>query len=254
MTRLTVERFEAPLSVRAARERAWAGARATDALAGRTVWCAAASPSGRAAARRLGATVGQREEGVAAAALDASADALLRALAQRLDAMLAGAAAEPLGPAERELCGSASEVAEAQMGRPVGRDDVVVTHDALTALLAPALRERGAHTVWYAHVDTGAAGAAAALAFLRRWTAPFDAYIMTWHETDAHGGVVERVAALMPSADVVAAKEVPSAASRLDDLDARRLAWHTALADVVADDRDDHVGGTLHVRPSVAVR
>jgi hypothetical protein len=32
------------------------------------------------------------------------------------------------------------------------------------------------------------------------------------------------------------------------------LGWRSALADVVADDHDEHVGGRRHVRPAVAAR
>ncbi|MDX6725447.1 MAG: hypothetical protein QOK49_252 [Baekduia sp.] len=259
MTRLELERFERLSTNRAARVRAWAGERAADELAGRTVWCAAASPHGRTAARTLGELLRPSPGDVAADPLDVSGGEPLRTLARRLDAMLSGGGPPPaaaLGAEEAELCAEAAGVAEALMGRAVARGDVVVVHDVLTALLAGAARERGAHTVWHVHATSPDApgavrGTRVAYAFLRRYTSAVDAYIMTWPEPAGHGRVVERVAAAMPEVDVVATKEIPTG----DDPGApRTLAWRTALADVVTDDRADHVGGTVRVRPAVAAR
>jgi hypothetical protein len=254
MTRLTIERFDPPESTHSAREAAWAGDRAADALAGRTVWCAAASPDARVAARALGACLREVADDLAADPLDVRGHEPLDTLARHLDTMLAGAT-EPanLSAEERALCAEAADAAEALLGGAVGRDDVVVVHDALTALLAQAVRERGAHTVWHVHVSPPqAVGAArAARSFLQHYTAAVDAYIMTWPAPAAHGHHLERVAAAMPSSDVVATKEIfagerPGAP--------RALAWRTALADVVEDDREPHVGGTIRVRPAVPAR
>jgi hypothetical protein len=258
MTRLTVERFDPPSSIRAQRVRRWAGERATDELAGRTVWCASASPRGRTSARALGDVLRQTAGGVTADPLDVDSREPLRDLADRIDAMLDGVT-EPtaLGAEEAALFAeAAADLAEALLGRAVGPDDVVIVHDALTALLVQAVRERGAHTVWHVHATARDAPRAARAArqaqdFLRDYTAAVDAYIMTWPEPAGRGRVVERVAAAMPDCDTVASKEIPAG----DDPGApRTLAWRTALADVVADDREGHVGGTIRVRPSVAVR
>jgi hypothetical protein len=255
MTRLEIERFDPPSTTRAMRVRAWAGERAADELAGRTVWCASASRSGRASAQTLGDVLRQTAGGVAADPLDVTGGEALRELADRLDAMLAGHS-EPvgLGAQEAALCAeTAADLAEALLGRAVGRDDVVIVHDTL---LVQAVRERGAHTVWHVHATAREAPAAARAAreahtFLHRYTAAVDAYIMTWPEPAGHGRTVERVAAAMPDCDVVAAKEIPAG----DDRSApRTLAWRTALADVVADDRAGHVGGTVRVRPAVPIR
>jgi len=53
---------------------------------------------------------------------------------------------------------------------------------------------------------------------------------------------------LLPSSDVVAVKEADET-GRGD-----RVAWATALAEVIRDDRAETVGGTLHARPVVAAR
>ena len=258
MTRLEVERFDRLSTIRALRVRNWAAERAADELAGRTVWCAAASPHGRTAARTLSELLRHAADDVAADPLDVTGGEPLRALARRLDAMLGGAGPSPapLGAEEAALCAEAAGLAEALIGRGVARDDVVVVNDVLTALLVQAARERGAHTVWHVHATSrddadAVRGARAAHAFLHRYTAAVDAYIMTWPEPAGHGQVVERVAAAMPSGDVVAAKEIPA----VDDPGApRTLAWRTALADVLTDDRAGHVGGTVRVRPAVPAR
>jgi hypothetical protein len=258
MTRLEIEHFEPPSTRRAVRVREWAGERAADELAGRTVWGAAASPGGRSAARTLGGLLRHAAQGVSADPLEVDGGEPLRALADRLDAMLTGGSAPAdLGAQEAALAAAAADDAEALIGRAVGRDDVVVVHDALTALLVQAVRERGAHTVWHVHVPRpgapdGARAARAAQSFLHGYTAAVDAYIMTWPEPAGHGRLVERVAAAMPSCDVVATKEV--AIAQDPDAPRRTLAWRTALADVVTDDRAGHVGGTVRVRPSVAAR
>jgi hypothetical protein len=53
---------------------------------------------------------------------------------------------------------------------------------------------------------------------------------------------------LIPSTDVIAVKEADET-GRGD-----RVAWATALADVIRADRAETVGGRLHARPAVAAR
>jgi hypothetical protein len=91
-----------------------------------------------------------------------------------------------------------------------------------------------------------------ARSFLRGYTAGIDAYVTAWSPpAERPGVVVERIAAVMPHADTVAAKDIPAAMASGEP---RLLAWSTVLADVVRGDRDETVGGTLHARPSVPVR
>ncbi|MCW2986689.1 MAG: hypothetical protein JWR63_4259, partial [Conexibacter sp.] len=97
--------------------------------------------------------------------------------------------------------------------------------------------------------QAAASGAArAALELVQRYTGVIDAYISSAVEPVRGRRVVRRVAVLMPGADVLAAKEVTGPAPRDE------LAWRTALADVVTDDRAEHVGGRRNVRPAVGVR
>jgi hypothetical protein len=53
------------------------------------------------------------------------------------------------------------------------------------------------------------------------------------------------VAALMPCVGLVAAKRMGAEPA---------VGWSSALADVVSDDRHEHVGGMLHARSAVAAR
>ncbi|WP_445149555.1 hypothetical protein [Baekduia sp. Peel2402] len=122
----------------------------------------------------------------------------------------------------------------------VRADDLVIVFDAAAALAAEALRARGAHVVWC--VDPTAADA------LHRSTGDVDAYIFSSVRREPAGQVVRHVAALMPGADLLAAKQV------LDPGPGDMLGWRSALADVVTDDHEQHVGGRRHVRPAVAAR
>jgi len=90
--------------------------------------------------------------------------------------------------------------------------------------------------VW--RVRPVARAAAEALEFLRRWTPGVDAYVIV------RGHVI---AAAMPSPDAVSAMEL--ADDRYDS-----AGWSSVLAAVVHDDRAEHVGGTRHARPAVALR
>jgi len=110
-------------------------------------------------------------------------------------------------------------------------DDIVVLHHRLTASPAEAIRDRGAHAVW--------------LVVAPREPAPaIDAYVMTGRAGDE----TQVVAALMPWAGVVTAKETHGGGTYLD------VAWTSLLADVVRMGREECVGGTLHARPAVAAR
>jgi hypothetical protein len=257
MPRLAIDRFDPPSSAHAARVRAWAGQQATDELAGRHVWCASASERGHGLAVALAERLAAGAGGVTAEPLVVDEGEAVRELARRLDALLgglpAGADAPTLGAADRAGCAEATAAAEAAIARSVGVDDVVLVHDAASALAAQAMRARGAHVVWHLQIGgRGQAGASpsaeAALEFLRPFTGMIDAYISSTAQRARGDRRVVRVAALMPGADLLATKEL------FDPEPRGALAWRAALADVVVDDRAQHVGGRVHVRPAVAVR
>jgi hypothetical protein len=238
VTSLEVLRIGTRSGSRAARALELTRARALDALAGRTVWCAGPLPAALPAAQDLRDRVERsRDAGVVAAWLTVSAAAPLRDTAQRLDDALRGAARSglPPGDAEREVYAQGPWGGEA-----VRRDDVVVLHDALSAALAHAIRERGAHVVWRVRAGTTPNGQAV-WSFLHPYTAAVDAYVLAWGPTGAR-----RLAAIMPAAGVVAEKDVEPGE---DD-----VGWSDVLADIVRGDRAERVGGTRHPRPSVAAR
>jgi hypothetical protein len=216
LTSVFVEHFESRASSRDERATRLARERADDALAGRAVWCAVPLPGGVATSR-----------------LEVVAGEPLRRVAEQLDAMLETAIEDvALGPAERAICAQATP----DVAPVVRRDDVVVLHDALTALLAQPVREQGAHAVWLVRAGSPPRRPAReAWRFLRAYTFGVDAYVMGW------GG---SVAAVMPAAGVVTVKETLQP----------DLGWSSMLADVVDGDRDETVGGTLHPRPAVAAR
>lgn len=250
MTSLIVEQFGSPSSPRAARVLELARRRAVDELAGRTVWSATALPAGHAPARMLSGDVrAAGRGGIGTGSIEVPTDESLRTLAERLDAMLHGFAppASSLGPAERGLYERASPAGEALGSADIEPGDVVVLHDPLVAVLAQAVRERGAHAVW--HVTVGPAprrAAAEAQNFLSRFTAALDAYVTTSRRAVGRGLLGERLTALMPSADIVATMSL--ATERGEE----PSGWCCLLAEVVQSDRDEHVGGRVHARPAVA--
>jgi hypothetical protein len=244
MTTLTIERFGSPSSARDDRELAWLRAWAAEELAGRTVWCAAAfdGPS-RIAAAALQGSLREAGDPAAADGLDVVADDGLRAAAGRVEARLEGGRAEAIDPADQVACLEAVLDGDLLAGSRIGPDDVVVVHDALTALLAQAVRARGTHVVWHEQPAAMPSRPAArdARVLLRQCAGSFDAYLVTWD--------TGHIAAAMPSSGHVEAKEVAAGPGGW-----RPLAWAVALADVVATDREERVGGTLHSRPAVAAR
>ncbi len=76
---------------------------------------------------------------------------------------------------------------------------------------------------------------------------------MTSWSTPLPGGLVQSgVAAFIPGADAVAAKEQKTAAG--DPPWDEELGWSRLLGDVVRAGREEHVGGIVNARPAIAVR
>lgn len=248
MTSLTIEHFGVPASSRAGRELAWLRAWAADALAGRTVWCAAAPDgAGRTAADALQGSLREAGDPAAADGLDVAATEPLRAAAGRVEALLEGTPGPgTIASDDQVACLEGALDGDQLAGSRIGPDDVVVVHDALTALLARAVRARGAHVVWHEQPAAAPARPAGreARVLLRRCAGSFDAYLVTWRT-----GRTGHITAAMPCSGHVEAKEVAAGPAEW-----RALAWTVALADVVATDREERVGGTLHARPAVAAR
>ena len=258
MTSTMIEQVCVPATGRDARVLTWARDRAIYGLADRTVWCVAGLPTRAPAARETNAHLEwARDGGVATDARDITT-ARGAALAERLDALLRGAAAAAgLGPSERRAFAEVVDNGDQWVRDHVGPDDIVILHDALAVALTESVRARGAHAVWHLGITRGArAGAVAqALAFLQRSAAPGDAYVLSRSRPVPGGGLVGRVAAMMPAPGVVATTELlvddsrSQSGSRWPD-----EGWAAALGSVVEFDRSESVGGRLHPRPTVAAR
>jgi hypothetical protein len=250
MPSLTSELFGVPTSARETRCLEAASERVADVLAGRTVWFASALASVDVPAESLREHLGWG--GVPSEPLTLSPDEPLRVRGERLDAMLRGSGTDPqadrLDADDRDAWAAVFDSSESLAGGDVRQEDVVVLGDVLTAMLAEALRENGAHVVWRVTI---APGGRQAWEFLRGYTMCVDAYLVA---TPAHGRAqVEGVAAVMPSPGVVAAKEFPPAGDWAGD-HSRDIGWSAALAEVVRSDRDETVGGTVRARPAVPLR
>jgi hypothetical protein len=246
MTSLLFENFAEYSGIRDSRVLALARARADEGLAGRSVWCATASHNSAARARAMRACV--------PAALDASPIELepqepLRRIGERLEAMLARAGGDALDWADAEELAGAMQRAERIVGEAVGSGDVVVLDEPLGVVLAPAVRERGAHAVL--EILPGSARrqatVGAAERILRRCGAAVDARVMILRGRGGEG--TKRIAALITAEDVVSAKEVTARGSHPDE-----ICWTTVLAEIVELDRTETVGGRVHPRPTVAAR
>ena len=248
---LETEHFGVPMSQRAQRAEAFERERAVDQLAGRTVWCAGALRRGRERASGLRQHLGWAHDGgVDTARLDVHGSEPLREACTQLESMLNDVAGDPLAPgrAERALYTERTASAEEDVAPRVRPEDVVVLHDPLSAALAHAVRERGGHALWHVRIAATPCGALSeeAWIFLREFTSDMNAYLLSWSARGRSGGSVHRIAALMPSSGVGFVKEF---SDRGED-----LAWSSLLADVLEHDRVECVGGTLHVRPTVAAR
>jgi hypothetical protein len=254
VTSLVIEQIEIPASSRQWRAITAARERVADVLAGRTVWCAAAIPSCIGAADELRAGLDGAAPGMSADRLAVQRGARLSRLDDAVDRMLAGgSSARASGTAEEEtLFADAVVDGDALLGDDVGPGDVVVAHDGVSALVARAARERGAHVVWRLRTcEESSHGMRQARDLLRSFSAGVDAYVLRWLERGTRGEVIEGVAAAMPSSDIVAVTQTPGSGGG-EEL--RYLAWRIAYAEIVRDDRQEHVGGTLRTRPAVAAR
>ncbi len=251
MATLRSDRIGPPSGLHDRRVLSWLRSRGSDALAGHVVWCAAALPAGHAAGRRLGELLSGDVEffHLAVDPSDPPAE-----LARQLDAMLAGVPpVRSLGAAAREEFHRGAELVEPAFGERVRPDDVVVLHDSFTVSLAPALRDRGAHPIWHLRRRAGSRAPCVreALDFLDRAAAgAVDAVVIDeWIDADG----LARVAALVPAAGLLDIREISPGrdAARAERMG---LAWTSLLGDILEEDRAEHVGGTIHVRPMVAAR
>jgi hypothetical protein len=249
VTSLVVERFGMAATSRRRRATADVDERIGEVLAGRTIWCAAGLPNATHAADALRVRLEGAGPHVAAAPLVVAGGEALSSLAQRLDRALTGGAFDVAAP---DLLARSPVRGDELVGAEVRAGDVVIAHDPLSVMAAEAVRERGAHVLWSVRVGVEAAAAAGqALDLMRRITSGVDAYVLAWRERSWRGQMTESVAAAIPAAAIVVAKQFPAA---LDPENPRRLAWRMTVAETVRSDREECVGGRLHPKPVVAAR
>jgi hypothetical protein len=263
VTSLVTEQFAAPATSRGARVIDYARNWSATALAGRTVWCAAAAERAIDAANRLQRVLGAAsDEGVAASGTRVRLEQPLLDVIEQLDASMRGSEqrAPTLGARAQDILSGASRDAEALIPGAMQPGDVLVVHDPVAATLAQAVRDRGAHAVWHAPRRPLGRGAAEAWRFVQRSRPALDAYVVVWPiggarpaaGTPAGTGPTARtgIAAYISAPGLVSAKEVDTSPASGYEL----LGWTSLLADVVSGDREDRVGGTLHARPAIARR
>jgi hypothetical protein len=254
VTSFVIEQFHTPDTQRSARRVDSARRRALEQLAGRSVWCIAATPAETPAADALEHCLcAIRDQGVPSQRTLLQLGEPLIGLMQRLDAMLRGVTL--FGPAfaagEEDALRKGRQDGDTLIPDQVTAGDVVVLHDPIAAALAPAIRERGAHAIWRTSIGRWEGSASAAWRFLHRSSPALDAYVIAWRSVPtaprAHAGVAAYIAA----AGVVSAKEVDTNGPGSDY---QEIGWATLLADVVREDRAERVGGTVNARPLVAAR
>jgi hypothetical protein len=245
------DRIGVPTGLNERRMLAWLWSCADDALAGRVVWSVASLPDGHAAGRRLRELL---HDSIEVAPMGVEAAGPSAQLARQLDAMLAGVPSPgSLGAAARASYAHGAEVAEPGLGERVRPGDVVILHDCFTVSLATVLRDRGAHAIWHLRRRSATRPPCVreAIDFLDRGGGGAVDAVVIDERREIDGG--ELITAFLPSARLLDIREVSRGgdAARAERV---ALAWTSLLGDIVEEDRADHVGGTIQVRPVVAAR
>jgi hypothetical protein len=249
VTSLLVERFGMAATSRLRRAIADVDERIGEVLAGRTVWCAVGLPNATQAADELRVRLEGAGPDVDVAPLVVTGGEALSSLAQRLDRALTSGTSDV---ASADLLMRSAVRGDELAGAEIRAGDVVIAHDPLSVMVAEAVRERGAHALWNVRVGAEVATAGGpVLELMRRITSSVDAYVLAWRERSWRGQVTECVAAAIPAAAIVVAKQFPAV---LDLENPRRLAWRMTVAETVRGDREECVGGRLHPKPVVAAR
>ena len=187
MTSLVIEQIEIPAGVRQWRAVATARERVAEVLAGRKVWCATAVRRHNEATDELRACLQGAAPGLSADCLEVHGRPQLSPLADAVDRMLTGGSpARVFTAGEQALVAEAASDADELLGDLVAPGDVVVAHDGVSALVARAVRDRGAHAVWRMRIPQGSTHSARqAQDLLRSFTGGVDAYVLRWFERSA---------------------------------------------------------------------
>lgn len=131
--------------------------RGIELLEGRAVWCVNSTATGGGVAEMLRSLLSYtRGAGIDARWCVIDGTPAFFALTKRLHNRLHGAAGDggPLGPEEHVVYDAITANAASQLAPRIQPGDVVILHDPQTAGMASALRARGAHVVWRAHIGT----------------------------------------------------------------------------------------------------
>ncbi|HEX6461079.1 MAG TPA: glycosyltransferase [Thermoleophilaceae bacterium] len=203
---LAIERFFDVLSAEQKAEFEETISRGRELLAGRVVWSVNSTAKGGGVAELLRSLMAYaRAGGVDARWVVIGGEADFFRVTKRIHNHLHGWAGDggPLGELERAIYESACAGAARQLAELVKPGDIVLLHDPQTAGLTAALKQRGAHVIWRAHVglDLPNDYARDAWAFLQRYVEPAEAYVFSrqayaWEPLDP-----DRVIIIPPSID-----------------------------------------------------
>jgi trehalose synthase len=114
----------------------------------------------------------------------------------------------PLGPSEREVYDTVTEVAAERLGGLIRAGDVVLLHDPQTAGLVAPLEAAGAHVIWRAHIGLDLPNdlARTAWSFLLPYVTPAARYVFSRAAFAWEGLDPSRVSVIPPSIDPFSAK------------------------------------------------
>ena len=211
---LPIERFAAVLDESAYRALLELRARAAELLRGRAVWCVNSTAHGGGVAEMLRSLLAYtRGAGVDSRWVVIGGDADFFRVTKRLHNRLHGAAGDggPLGADERAAYERPLRAAARELVARVRPGDIVLAHDPQTAGLVGALRERGAHVIWRAHIGVDAPNdlVREAWDFLRPMLTRAEALVFSRERYVWDGLEDRRIAIIAPSIDVFSAKNQP---------------------------------------------
>jgi trehalose synthase len=185
--------------------------RAREALAGRVVFNVSSTAVGGGVVELLRSLIGYtRGAGVDARWKVITAGPEFFEVTKRIHNRLHGYDGDggELGDVERRIYEGALAANEAELVRLVAPGDVVLLHDPQTAGLTRAVKARGAHVVWRAHIGLDLPNdlAREAWDFLRPYVADADAYVFSRGAFVWDGLPAARTHIISPSIDAFAPK------------------------------------------------
>jgi len=254
---LPIERFATVLDESAYRDLLGLRERASELLHGRVVWCVNSTAHGGGVAEMLRSLLAYtRGAGVDARWVVIGGDAEFFRVTKRLHNRLHGVVGDggPLGAAQRAAYERPLRAAARELGARVRPGDVVLAHDPQTAGLVGALRERGAHVIWRAHIGVDEPNdlVREAWDFLRPMLAGAEALVFSRERYVWSGLEQQRIAIVTPSIDVFSAKNQPLAPAAVHAiLAAAGLGPNGAAAAGALFEREDGTPGRVERRARI---